>query len=41
MVKKDILYSAYDADRLDLYTPENAGFDTVIIFHGGGFENGS
>ena len=41
MIKKDILYSAYEADRLDLYTPEKTGFDTVIIFHGGGFENGS
>ena len=41
MIAKDILYGAYEADRLDLYTPEKAGFDTVIVFHGGGLEKGS
>ena len=39
-ITKDIPYSP-NGMQLDLYAPDQDGFDTLIWFHGGGFEAGS
>ena len=39
-VFKDITYKSDDACKLDLYLPDEDGFETIVWFHGGGLENG-
>ena len=39
-ITKDIPYGS-NGMHLDLYAPDQDGFDTLIWFHGGGFEAGS
>lgn len=39
-ITKDIPYGP-NGMHLDLYAPDQDGFDTLIWFHGGGFEAGS
>lgn len=37
---KAIAYGNYPENVFDAYLPENSGFDTIIWFHGGGFQSG-
>ena len=39
-VFKDIAYKNEDVCKLDLYLPNEGGFETIVWFHGGGLEYG-
>lgn len=34
-VVKNVQYGAFPNNQLDLYFPEDAGFATIVYFHGG------
>ena len=39
-VVKNAQYGEFPENKLDLYLPEDAGFTTIVYFHGGGIEGG-
>ncbi|MBQ7912672.1 MAG: alpha/beta hydrolase [Clostridia bacterium] len=40
-ILNDIAYKNNSACKLDMYLPEQTGFQTIVWFHGGGLENGN
>ena len=39
-VIKNVQYGVFPDNQLDLYLPQDTGFDTIVYFHGGGIESG-
>lgn len=40
-VLSDLAYGEKDSEKIDLYYPDQDGFDVILWFHGGGIENGT